>query len=61
MDSRTCTAVLVVEDDLAIRDQVTEFLAREGFHVYRAEHGAEALRVLAAMPRPALVLADMMT
>jgi CheY-like chemotaxis protein len=60
MDSPTCTAILVVEDEDTLRKVVVEFLETQGFQVYQAENGGQALRVLAQMPRPALVLADLM-
>jgi CheY-like chemotaxis protein len=53
-------AVLVVEDERDIRDAVKEFLEAEGFHVYAAENGREAIEVLKTMPQPALILADTM-
>jgi CheY-like chemotaxis protein len=55
-----CVAVLVVEDDSDIRESFVEFLRSEGFQVYQARHGVEALGVLRQMPQPALVLADLM-
>jgi DNA-binding response OmpR family regulator len=35
--------ILVVEDDAAIRREVTEALCEEGFEVLTAENGLEAL------------------
>jgi CheY-like chemotaxis protein len=60
MASQTCTAVLVVEDEPDIREIVVEFLLGEGFQVYAAANGQEAITVLHAIAQPALVLADMM-
>ncbi len=51
--------ILLVEDDLAIRDSLAECLEMEGHRVEAAADGAEAIRRLAAPPRPDLVLADM--
>jgi CheY-like chemotaxis protein len=56
----TCVAVLIVEDEPDIREVVVEFLKFEGFLVYSANNGREALTVLATMPQPSLILADMM-
>src|SRR5262245_43958226 len=39
---------------------VATALANEGFHVYQAASGARALELLAQMPHPSLVLADLM-
>jgi CheY-like chemotaxis protein len=60
MGTANCAAVLVVEDDLDIRDAVVDFLRIEGFQVYSAGNGLEALAVLPTMPQPALILADLM-
>jgi CheY-like chemotaxis protein len=56
----TCTAVLIVEDDPEIRDLVATFLESEGFQVFRAENGQDALEQLQSIPEPALILADLM-
>ena len=60
MSSSQCLAVLVVEDDADIREAVAAALEIEGFHVFQATNGAEALDVLRTMPHPSLVLADLM-
>jgi CheY-like chemotaxis protein len=60
MESRTCLAILVVEDEDKLRTDVERYLEAEGFQVYQAENRARALQVLRDMPRPALVLADLM-
>jgi CheY-like chemotaxis protein len=52
--------VMVVEDDAALRDSVSEALEAEGYRVYAAADGAEALRVLAQVDTPALILLDLM-
>ena len=38
--------ILVVEDDLDIRENMTSLLQYEGYQVLGAEHGAEAMRLL---------------
>ena len=53
-------AVLVVEDDSDIRDAVVTALELEGFQVFEAENGAQALEALKTMPHPSLILADLM-
>jgi CheY-like chemotaxis protein len=60
MTSASCRAVLVVEDDEDIRDLVVHVLEDEGFDVYQAENGEQALGILEDMPQPALILADLM-
>jgi CheY-like chemotaxis protein len=52
--------LLVVEDDAAIREALADVLEGEGFEVVTAEHGKEALERLRSMPRPCLVLLDLM-
>ena len=37
--------LLVVEDEGAIREGVREYLTEQGFHVFTAEDGVEALEV----------------
>ena len=60
MSSARCLAVLVVEDDDPIREAVADALSNEGFHVYQAESVPRALELLAQMPHPSLILADLM-
>src|ERR1041385_4461083 len=60
MTAPKCTAVLVVEDQSDLRELVVEILQEEGFRVYEATNGLEALNVLRGMPQPALILADLM-
>jgi CheY-like chemotaxis protein len=51
--------VLVVDDEIDIREAVAEVLADEGYEVYAAGDGAEALRK-ARTVHPSLVLLDLM-
>jgi CheY-like chemotaxis protein len=60
MGPATCAAVLIVEDDRDIREALVDFLELEGFQVYAAENGQEAMEALEKIPQPALILADMM-
>jgi CheY-like chemotaxis protein len=52
--------VLLVEDDAAIREALSEVLADEGFAVQTAVHGQAALEALAAGARPKIILLDLM-
>ena len=52
--------VLVIEDDLDIRDAIQEILQDEGYSVFTADNGAAALDALGRIPRPGLVLLDLM-
>ena len=49
--------LLVVEDNLVLRDGLQEILSFEGFSVLTAAHGLEALDQMAAV-RPDLILSD---
>jgi CheY-like chemotaxis protein len=61
METPTCTAILVVEDDDEIRELVVERLRSEGFHVYEARNGKKGRALIPGMPRPLLILADWIT
>jgi len=51
--------VLVVDDDVMVRDVVGRYLGRAGYHVMVAGDGAEALRAVEVTP-PDLVVLDLM-
>jgi CheY-like chemotaxis protein len=50
--------ILVIEDDVGIRETLSEFLRSEGFQVDLARDGAEGLERL-AVRRPDLILVDL--
>jgi two-component system, OmpR family, response regulator MprA len=50
--------LLVVEDDLAIRETLEMVLSTEGYEVTTARNGADALDILAQV-QPQLILLDM--
>jgi len=52
--------VLVVEDDLDIRESISELLTDVGYHVVSAGNGSEALELLKKGERPHLILLDLM-
>jgi CheY-like chemotaxis protein len=52
--------VLIVDDDRAVREAAVALLEIEGLRVAEAEHGAEALSVLAEGLRPKVIVLDMM-
>jgi len=52
--------VLIVEDDPAVRETLTEVLEDEGYCVYSAGDGAEALHVLSRIGKPSVILIDLM-
>ena len=55
----TRDTVLVVEDDAAIRDALSEAIRGEGYQVETAVNGLEALEKLQWGLRPCLILLDM--
>jgi CheY-like chemotaxis protein len=56
----TSRTILVVEDDEAIRDSLREALESDGYQVFTAEDGKLGLEMLDNMPRPCLILLDLM-
>ncbi len=51
--------VLLVEDDLAIRETISDLLEAEGFFVLAAANGQDALQILRSQPCPAVILLDL--
>jgi CheY-like chemotaxis protein len=52
--------ILLVEDDDDIRVAVAMLLRTEGYSVFEAENGQVGLDLLKKMPRPCVILLDMM-
>jgi two-component system response regulator CpxR len=52
--------VLVVEDDRAIREGLKSVVESDGREAYGAANGKEALELLRKIPRPGLILLDLM-
>jgi CheY-like chemotaxis protein len=59
MASPSSGPILIVEDDVDIRDALQGLLELHGFEVRAASHGREAIEYLQGTPRPALILLDM--
>jgi len=55
----TCP-ILVIEDDLDLREMMAQFLACEGFDVETARDGREALEILHRIPPPHAIVLDLM-
>lgn len=51
--------VLVIEDDVELREALAELLEQEGYRVAQASEGREALAHLRAGHRPRLILLDL--
>jgi CheY-like chemotaxis protein len=61
MTDRSACHILIVDDDSAIREALTEILEDEGYQISIAPHGAAALEYLRQTPqRPNLILLDLM-
>jgi CheY-like chemotaxis protein len=54
-------SILVVEDDIEIRNAVQTLLERDGYEVNCADDPDEALELLKRLPRPCIVLWDALT
>jgi two-component system chemotaxis response regulator CheY len=52
--------VLIVEDDVCIREILQYALQSEGYHVTSVENGKRGMEQLAKNPPPSIVLLDMM-
>ena len=60
MSTLSCPAsVLVVEDNDDIREAIGEILENEGYEIALAENGERALDLLGTLPRPCLLLVDL--
>jgi two-component system, chemotaxis family, chemotaxis protein CheY len=58
--TQSCPAsVLVVEDNDDIREAIGEILESEGYEIALAEDGERAIQLLAQLPRPCLLLVDL--
>lgn len=55
-----CRKVLVVEDDMAIRESLEQILEFEGYRPVLAENGERAVEILKAGELPCLILLDLM-
>ena len=56
----TSKNILVIEDDKDIQDSIKTCLELEGFSVFTADNGKEALEKLGKIPTPCLILLDLM-
>lgn len=55
-----CPQVVVIEDDVDIRETVCDILEIEGYTVSAYENGFEAIEGLKGCPGPCLILLDLM-
>ncbi|MFL5308395.1 MAG: response regulator [Polyangia bacterium] len=52
--------ILVVDDDVEIRESLSDLLSDEGHRVRAAANGKEALELLRQIPAPCMILLDLM-
>jgi CheY-like chemotaxis protein len=52
--------LLIVENEVAIRETLTEIVAKDGREIVTASDGQEALERLTEIPRPCLIELDLM-
>jgi CheY-like chemotaxis protein len=57
--SSTRHSILIVEDDFVLRAALAELLVNEGYGVLCAANGIEALAILRAAVKPAVILLDL--
>lgn len=55
-----CRSILIIEDEKAIRETFRLALEMEGYQVNEASNGKEGLEALSTMPRPCVILLDLM-
>ncbi len=53
-------SILIVDDDQDVREILAQLLEDEGYSVASASNGREALEKLDGLPRPVLVILDLM-
>jgi CheY-like chemotaxis protein len=53
-------AVLVIDDDTDVRESLVDVIQETGRDAFGAASGAEALALLETLPRPCLILLDIM-
>ena len=56
----SCNGILIVEDDLIIRETIKELLEMEGYPVFTAQHGKEGIELLKTLSPPCMILLDLM-
>jgi CheY-like chemotaxis protein len=52
--------ILIIDDDLAIREALSEVIESRGFSVISAANGKEALSLLRSVALPAAIMLDLM-
>lgn len=55
-----CVSILVIEDEVEIRENLKALLELEGYQVFTAKNGKEGIELVKAIPRPCLILLDLL-
>jgi CheY-like chemotaxis protein len=53
-------SVLIVDDEVDLRASLGEVLGDEGYSVFMASNGREAMALLQTMPRPSVIILDLL-
>lgn len=56
----SCASLLVIEDEDGLRESLVEIINFDGYKTNSASNGKEALDLLKVIPKPCLILLDMM-
>lgn len=59
-ENKACKCILVVEDDADIRETIRLALELSGYTVFGAPNGKEGIELLSSIPRPCVILLDLM-
>ena len=51
--------IIIIEDDVDVREFLSTFLKEKGYHIIEAENGAEAKKIIAGK-QPDLVISDLL-
>jgi CheY-like chemotaxis protein len=60
MPDPTRPVILLIDDEESIRQVLSLALEFEGYEVFSASNGQEAIEMLSRIPRPSLILLDLM-
>jgi CheY-like chemotaxis protein len=52
-------SILIVDDEVDLRDSMGEVLGDEGYDVFLASNGREAMTLLQTIPRPSVIILDL--
>lgn len=53
-------SILIVDDEVDLRDSLSAVLGDEGYSVFLASNGREAMSLLQTIPRPSVIILDLL-